>query len=202
MALAAIYNTDAELKAYAQITDTNADADVKQTNLGVSRLVERYCKRQFNTAASADARVFYADTATWVRVPDFQSVTSLKTDTDGDASFSTTITSANYTLLPLNGVVDGQEGHPYNEIRLHDGKTFPMTDHRPGIELNALWGWAAVPDDVKSAHLIQGMRILRRKYHTPDGVAGFGDFVIRIPSKLDDDVILMLDPYRNLALVG
>lgn len=204
MALGDNYVDSSTFKAHAEINDTDDDTEIAAVLSAVSRAIERYCGRQFNDAGSATARVFDALTACSVYVDDFSTTTGLvvKTDTSGDASYATTISSSYYSLEPRNGIVDGQAGHPYRKITLTNGRTFPTSYGHPAVQVTARWGWAAVPADVAQACLIQATRIFRRK-HNPGGESiGVNGFVFRTPAKLDGDVEAMLMPYRTQIQVA
>ena len=196
MALADAYITAAELKSQAHITDTADDTEITAVTLAVSRSIERYCSRQFNDAGSATARTYATSYSDCVRVDDFHTVTGLvvKSDTGLDGNYATTISSSNYDVWPFNGVIDGQPGHPYREIRLHTGATF-LTGGRPTVQVTAQWGFAAVPADVKQAALIQGARVFGRRY-SHNGIVGAGDFAFRVSNQLDPDVQELLRHYR------
>lgn len=203
MALGANYISAQTFKSHTEIGDTDDDVEIDAVLSGVSRAIERFCGRQFNDAGSATARVYHTDHPCWAYVDDFSTVSGLviKTDTGNDGSFATTISSSYYTLEPSNGVVDGQTGHPYYKINLHNGYTIPRNG-RPGIQVTAQWGWASPPADVVQACLLQSTRIFRRKF-SPEGLSiGTNEFVFRTPAKLDGDVEAMLMPYRRQVMVA
>jgi hypothetical protein len=193
MALGDPYISVDELKSHAQVADVNDDADIDRVVRAVSRSIERFTGRQFNDAGSASARQFRATRPHYVNVDDFSTATGLVVKTGTDGTFPTTLTD--YTLEPLNGVVDGVTGWPFNRVTLHAG-SFPFGLTRPGVEITARWGWAAVPDDVFQAALIQAARIFGRRY-SANGLVGQGDFIFRVSLKLDPDVEMMLAPYRR-----
>ena len=195
MALGDKYVSVTDFKAHAEIGDTDDDTEIGNVLDAVSRSIERFCGRQFNDAGSASARVYWPHRPDVIRVDDFHTTTGLVVayDSGNDGSYGSTVTSSNYTLYPLNGVVDGITGHPWRQIQLHN-TTLPSTD-RPTMQVTAQWGWAAVPHPVEAACLIQATRIYRRK-HNPGGLSlGTNDFVFRTPAKLDGDVEAMLRPY-------
>ena len=202
MALGDAYVSTAELKAHANVQDADDDAALARVTVAVSRSIERYCGRQFNDAGTVSARVYHpATSGDYVAVDDFSTTTGLvvKSDTASDGTYATTLSASNYSAWPFNGVVDGQTGHPYREIRVHTGQGLRQ-NNRPSVQVTAQWGWTAVPADVKEAALIQAARVFGRKY-SHNGVIGFGDFVVRVSNRLDPNVEQMLAPYRVQALV-
>ncbi|NBW14223.1 MAG: hypothetical protein EBR82_40115 [Caulobacteraceae bacterium] len=65
-----------------------------------------------------------------------------------------------------------------------------------GVKVIGTRGWAAIPAAVAQACLLQTVRIHSRR-SVPFGVAGSPDGgIIRLLSRLDPDVELMLRPYR------
>src|SRR5678816_2373102 len=139
-----------QLRDYCQVNDSIDDSILGQVCNAVSWGIEQYCRRQFNDAESATARVFYPDSLFHVAVADFHTVTGLIVKT-GD-TFATTLTD--YTLEPLNGIQRGRTGFPYRKIRLNSGTFTTSTVRRPTVQVTARWGWAAVPDAVTMAALI------------------------------------------------
>lgn len=197
MAILDPYITLGELKEYAQVTDSVDDDDVLERIMrGVSRGINRFCHRQFNDAGTVSARTYWPTDPYCVDVDDFSTSTGLivKTDTGDDGLYATTLPNT-YNLLPLNGIIDGEPGYPFNRIRLHSSatSTFPLTSKRPGVQVTARWGWAAVPPEVQQACLIMSTRVFRRRF-APDGLVGQGDFVFRVSREKDPDVVQMLAP--------
>lgn len=203
MALGDPYVTAEELKEYAKVGDSVDDILIGQVVNAVSRSIERNLGRQFNDAGSATARTFYPARYDCVRVDDFSTTTGLvvKSDTANDGTFGTTISSSYYTAWPLDGIVDGQTGHPFREVLLHNGQRFVTYGQRPTVQVTARWGWTAVPADIKQATYIQAARVLSRR-ESVHGVLGAGDFVVRVDSRLDPDVAEMIRHYRIQTLVA
>ena len=195
MALGDPYINLQELKAYTHIDDSLADTQVTSVVNAISRNIERHCGQVFNDAGSATPRIFRPMTASWVSVDPFNTLTGLvvKSDTGADDTYATTLAATTYFEEPFDGIVDGQLGHPYRDIRLHSGSF--IINGRPSVQVTARWGWAAVPADVKQAAYIQAARILGRR-ESVHGVLGAGDFVVRVSNRLDPDVSEMLSAYR------
>lgn len=170
MALGDPYATLDDLKTYLSMQeDSRFDTSLTQALESVSEEIEQYCNRQFNKAVGATARVFPIYVSGHVIVDDFYDATGLvvETSTDGGATW-TTVAASGYELHPLNGMVDGQPGWPYNKIK-PIGTTFPrggrMRITPPG------WGWNAVPAPVKQSSLIMAGATFQIK-DAPFGVAG------------------------------
>lgn len=204
MALGDSYATPAELGQHASFRDSQNDDEATRVLSAISRNVEHYCRRQFNDAGAATARQYSPLQSGWVRVDDFHTIVGLVVQTGtGEAGvYDTTIGSTEYVLYPRNGVMAGRPGWPFDEIRVRSSLVrLPWWRDWPTVQVTARWGWAAVPDDVKTAVLIKAARVFSRKY-SPNGLVGQGEFVFRITRQSDPDVAEMLDPYRLEPLVG
>jgi hypothetical protein len=200
MAIGDPYATTAELKAYARITDTDDDTAIATALLASSRAVDEFCGRQFNDAGATSTRAFRSTGCTRADVDDFHTTTGLvvKTAPSSDGTYATTLTAAEYTLSPLNGVVNGYPGYPYDTILLDRGDAFTSSYGQPEVQVTAQWGWAEVPAAVKQATLIMTARVFGRR-NSPHGqpVVGAGDFVFRV-SRDDPDMVNLLAPYQRV----
>lgn len=205
MALGDRYAELAGLKGRLGITDTNNDTQLNAALSTASRSVERFCRRQFNTDGTATSRTFDPLDRFLVTVDDFHTTTGLEVaiDESGDGTFGTTLTSSEYQLEPLNGVVEGEAGWPFWKIRLVGGALFPLThllpiSRRASVQVTAQWGWSEVPPAVKESTLIVAEETFKLK-DAPFGVAGFGEFgAMRV--RENPKVAQLLSPYRRTAV--
>ena len=207
MAITNGYATRAEVKAALRIgtADTADDTLIDNCVGAASRLIDGYCNRQFWAVASATPRVFQANTEFVCDVDDFYTTTGfiLQTDTDADGTFDTTWASTDVQLEPLNGVLDGLTWS-YDKLRAIGDYLFPTVNANFGeqalVQVTARWGWAAVPEPITQACIIQSSRIFKR-YDSPLGVAGFGDLgAIRVSRFLDPDMAQLVEPYRRMRM--
>lgn len=185
--------------ATGQTVEAANDTLIERAVEAASRAIDRYCARIFYDTGSTTARTYRADDLYELDVDDFHTETGLvvRTDTTDDGTFDTTWTSDQWQLEPLVRV----NGWPYTRIVAVDTKTFPRHARRPGVEVAAQWGWAAVPLDVELACQILMAKYFHRK-DTPQGVAGFSEFgVVRLISG-DRDVTGLLDPFRRHLVAG
>lgn len=190
------YCTLSEVKAALRISDNNDDALLENAIEGASRRIDGYCDRFFyqkNATAKFFTRYSYK-----LQVSDFVSITTLKTDDDGDGVFENTWNASEYSLEPTDGSITGI---PYRRIIAVGGSSFPIFTEpsRPPIEINATWGWSAVPDDVREACVLLSMRGFAR-YNAALGVVGFADMAITVRA-VDPDVRDMLNPYKKQVAV-
>ncbi len=197
------YVTLEELKDWVVLGDGLDDVKLERAITAASRAIDNYCSRQFWQFVGA--RRFDACDRWWLNVGDLASITSLKTDDNGDGTFETTWAATDYQLLPLNPAA-GPEAEPYHQAHAVAGRTFPLPSGANGrqglIEVTGTFGWAAVPEAVRQACLLIATRVVKRK-DSPEGVSGFDEFgVIRISSRDDPDAVRFLDPYWDASQVG
>jgi hypothetical protein len=171
------YATLALLKTRLGILDTNDDAALTNALGAASRDIEGWCGRQFNDYGTESARIYYPDDLVTVSVDDFQSSAgfALAVDFSNSGTYGTTITSSNYQLEPLNGVVDGTAGWPF--YRIHMIQTWAPIWYatigypRASIQVTGRWGWAAVPNGITEACLMLAEETFKLK-DAPYGVQG------------------------------
>ena len=178
---------------------TAEDAQMEAAIESASRIINAHTNRRFYSDTTVSARVYYANTSIRCTVDDFSTTTGLiiKTDTGDNGTYDQTWAATEYILEPINAEIGGVSGQPYNTIVATIPKMFPVTGRRPRIQVTAKWGWAAVPDTVRQACLIQAARLFRRA-QTPEGFAAGESFgAIRVSTKLDPDVQMLLAPFRR-----
>lgn len=202
MAITNGYATLNEFKAYLFPSSNYGTAEDTQMEAAIesaSRIIDAHTNRRFYSDSTVSARVYYADTPIRCTVDDFSTITGLiiKTDTGDNGTYDQTWAATEYILEPLNAEIGGVSSQPYNIIVATIPKLFPTTGRRPRVQVTAKWGWAAVPDTVRQACLIQAARLYRRA-QTPEGFAAGESFgAIRVSTKLDPDVQMLLAPYRR-----
>jgi len=193
--------TVSDLKSHLSISGAQHDPVVAFAVNAANQAVVQHCGRSFDkvTVGQETARVYQSDDPCHVIVDDFYSITNLAvaTDDDDDGTYETTWTAADYVLEPLNGMKNGI-AVPYYRIRAVGSREFPTYKKHPSVRVTAAWGWASVPDAVKQATLLKAARLFWRK-DSPQGVAGFDQFgPIRLSSREDGDVIMLLSDFRRI----
>jgi hypothetical protein len=207
MAITNGYCTLAEVKSAARITDSTDDVLLENCVEAASRRIDGYTGRFFyqKTATVSfyltDTNIIGPISYNIYKLPisDLVSITTLKTDDNGDGTFETTWTApSDYRLEPLNTVL---QDRPYRSIIATGAKAWPVIidPPMPGIQINGVFGWPAIPDDVREAALIMSLRLFSR-YNSPLGVAGFGEMGSISVRAVDPDVREMLTPYRLVAI--
>ena len=128
------YATLTTLKTRLTISATTDDTTLRLLLESVSRVVDKWCRRHFYALSATryedgtSGRLFLSD--------DLLSVTTLKTDEDGNGVYENTFLAADYLLYPLNG-------YPKLAVDLsHDsGYSHFANGVRKGVEIAGLWGY-------------------------------------------------------------
>lgn len=203
MAITNGYATLAELKATLRITDMTDDTLLENAIESSSRLIDGYSSRQFWTSGTATSRIYNATDDFQLMMDDVSGTAGfvLKSSSMANQTYDVTWAATDFQIEPLNGVLDGQYW-PFDRVRACGRYLFPTINTSftlaALVQVTATWGWASVPSPIKQATLLQAARIYRR-YDSPLGVAGFGDFgVVRVSRFLDPDVQQLVEPYRRL----
>lgn len=180
MALGDPYVSLADQKMYMNIKKSEDDDIIQSAINSATKQINKYCGRDFNRAGAVSARIFRpgADMRL-LSVDDIASPVGLIVQTDPTGvgpTFSITWQAADYELLPLNGIVDG-EPWPYYDIHAVGGLWFPSIQWRRygTAQVTAEWGWPIVPDPIVMATKILSFQNYKMK-DAPLGVAGFSQF--------------------------
>lgn len=191
-----LYCSIVELKdELGPITDTLDDAALERIIAAVSRQLDVYCGRRFY--AATQTRYFTATCSDHVWVDDMLSVTTLKTDTDGDRVYETTWTTSDYQLEPINAQLESQP-LPYERIctKPLGSHSFPTGEH--DIQVVGSFGYATTtPSTIKLACLRQcALETMART--APGGVNSVGDAAMPMRAGgLHPFVRTMLNPFRR-----
>lgn len=201
MAITNGYATLSDVKAALRITDTVDDSLLEISIEAASREIDGWCERVFT--GSTATRIYRPTDVFTVELDDLQSITTLKTDSDGSGTFDVTWEATDYQLNPLNGIAGGITT-PYTQVRAIGQYLFPIYEPRnvnsneASVQINGVWGWSSVPTAVKQACIILSMRQFKR-YDSPTGVMGFGDLGVMRVGRVDPDVEKLLMPFRRMA---
>ena len=201
MAITDGYATLSDVKAALRITDNVDDSLLEISIEAASREIDGWCERVFTSSTAT--RIYRPTDVFSVDVDDLQSITTLKTDSDGDGVFDVTWETTDYQLNPLNGIAGGITT-PYTQVRAIGEYLFPIYEPRnvnaneASIQITGVWGWASIPTAVKQACIILSMRQFKR-YDSPTGVMGFGDLGVMRVGRVDPDVEKLLMPFRKMA---
>jgi len=156
-----------------------------------SRWIDEYCGTWFY--ASSETRYYTADWHDLVYIDDLLSVTTLKTDDNGDGVHETTWAATDYIPEPRNNPL---RSRPYRQLRVNVNgvNAFPR-DVVDGVEITGSFGYStAAPLNVKQACLLIAHRLYRRKdaIFGVAGTPGLGVTVIQAKIAADSDVQQLL----------
>ena len=185
-----LYASLLELRQYLSIADEASDVDLERALDAACRKIDGECGREF-ALATAQTRLYYPASAWAVKTPDVVSLTSVKTDPEGDQTFSRTLELSDLELWPLNGA-------RYQEIRVR-----PMADYAftTGRYVQVVGSFGCVVDGGPPVEVRQAALVLASRYYkraeAPFGVLQNTDLgqYTRL-SASDPDVVALLEPWR------
>lgn len=201
-----LYCTVEELKSRLGITDTTDDFEVTLAADGACRAIDEICGRYF--WRGTDTRTYVPESLYGQQVDDIVSVSSFKVDFDGDGVYEETwVQGTDYALTVSPGLYNtGAKGEqwPYTGFQAIGTKQFiPFVwpwSHQDRIQVTGVFGWPAVPKNVKSAALIAAADLFRLK-DAPFGIIGSPDMgVVRIGQ--NSRVMSLLQRYRTGQRIG
>jgi len=196
------YATLADVKAALRVTDNFDDSLLELSIEAASRQIDGFCERVFTQSTAT--RIYRPTDAFTVDIDDLQTLTTLKTDSNGDGTFDVTWAGTDYQLNPLNGISGGIRS-PYTQIKAVGQYLFPIYEPRnvnaneANVQITGVWGFSTIPTAVKQATIILSMRQFKR-YDSPTGVMGFGDLGVMRVGAVDPDIQALLMPFRRMFL--
>ena len=208
MAITNGYITQNQLKAFVGIpTSDSQDDDILDDAINAaSRQIDAFCGRQFYADGSTSARKFFTNDLYRLRVDDISTTTGLvvKYDDDDDGTYETTVSSSDFQVLPINGVVGGIQGNPFYIVELiSDGNhEWPLdfSSNRPRAEITAKWGYATTPEQIRQATLMLASELFAKR-NAPLGVAGIGDFGV-VNIQQNREITRLIAPFRKGTVLG
>ena len=192
--------TGYKLRFFDGETDDHADDPVLERMIeSVSRHIDNITGRRFYTAS--ETRIYNPKDATCLFIDDLQSVTTLKTDGDGDRTFEDTWDTGDYDLYPSNAATDN-EPYTWVEVAVLGSYVFPTFPR--SVELAGEFGYCAstdaanyAPEIVEACYL--GAHRLMKRLSTPLGVSAnvaLGQLSMQVDRlRSDPDFMGLLDPY-------
>lgn len=184
-----------ELRRSSQLGDLPVDYEAQAALDAAEEAIEAYCGRKFWKDA-ADVTRYFQGQVSFVLIDDLATLTSLKTDDDGDGTFESTWASTDYVLAPYNAAADSRA---YSRIELAPTGRFRFPTWARGVQVIGKFGWPAVPARVAQATMIQATRFLKRARSAPFGIETITveGAPVRLRSRLDPDVEVMLSRLRK-----
>ena len=170
--------------------DVFDDDTLEQVIEAASRWIDAHTGRRFY--AATETRYYTAGVSDWLAVDDLLSVDSLKTDSGGGRTYSTTWATTDYDLFPLNAT-------PSTMIATAPAGTqsFPMLAR--SVQITGSFGYSSTaPAQVREACLLMSARLFKRK-DAPFGIAGFPALgEVRNIRPEDGDVLALLRGLRRI----
>lgn len=202
MAITNGYCTLADVKAAARITDSVDDALLETSVETASRMIDEHCERRFFTNGT-ETRTYTPTDFYYLGIDDVAGTSlTLKTSSALNGTFDVTWATTDYQLEPTNRQTSGI-AWPITAIRAIGSYTFTPPSMFSAMvgdtaQVTAVFGFGtAVPTQVKHATILLALRQYKR-YDSPTGVLGFGDFgAVRVGTRLDPDVEMILKPFRR-----
>ena len=185
-----VYYDAATYRDMRGITSTDDDDAFDRFALRASRTIDKWCNRPAGGFVGQTSTKVYdvrADESQRIYVDPLLSVTTLKTDDDGDAVYEVTWTATtDYILYPLNET-------PYREIQVNQetgSYDFPVGQQT--VQIAGLWGEATtVPAPIEEV-----MDLLMARWYSridsPQGIAGNSDVGFLRMERHDPDVTAIL----------
>jgi hypothetical protein len=190
------YTTLNDVKAALNLEDSIDNAALEMAIATASRQIDDYCGRFFYKDGTPEvpATRYYTSDNYWVLpVDDFVSISEIATDDYFDQNYSTIWTVSDRMFEPVN---NPSRGWPLTRILAVGSYIFPRALPQ-SVRIKGVFGWSAVPYEVKTAAKIQASRLFLRN-QSPFGIAGNTDLgTVRLAAKLDADVEALLRPLRK-----
>ena len=132
------YATLTELKAILGMSSTTDDVPMRKILEAASRFIESNLNRRFYS--TSETKYFNGALTLWI--PDLLSVTTLKTDEDGDATFENTLATTDYFLYG-GGLEDSLNLYPRTHIEINPNGNYGSFANgvKKGVEIAGVWGY-------------------------------------------------------------
>jgi hypothetical protein len=190
------YVTLNEVKDALNLEDSIDNAALEMAIATASRQIDDYCGRFFYTDGTsiAPATRYYTPTDYYIApIDDFVSISEIATDDNFDRTYGTVWDASDAMFEPVN---NPSRGWPMSRLLAVGSYVFPFNLPQ-SIRVKGVFGWSAVPYEVKTAAKIQASRLFLRN-QSPFGIAGNTDLgTVRLAAKLDADVEALLRPLRK-----
>jgi hypothetical protein len=177
--------------ALGKITVDDRDELIEASIRAACRQIDRKTGRYFYTDAAPTARTvpvvgqsLYAAGEQVLLVPDIATDTGLAVAAGATGNWAAV---TGWETGPDNALVFGR---PITEIRSYAG-WLPTTGR---MQVTAVWGWPAVPDEIAEAAKLLAARLYRRK-DSPQGVLGTSEWGTARVSRTDPDVESLIAPF-------
>lgn len=181
------------------IMDATDDDVIEDLIEAASRYIDGFCGRRFHTTTNDETRT-YSGTSDGERcyTDDIISITTLKTDEDGDRTYENTWAVTDYDLCPNNAALDGS---PYTWLEVTPNGNYGFPDHRKGVQIVGKFGFASAPHDIRMACLsiVSSLYYNRFGQSTQGAATVTGAGVVITPEDIPASAVEMLKKWRRLV---
>ena len=192
-----VYTTLADVRNGLQIEDSNDDTDIQAAILSASRMIDDYCQRGFyqeGTLASPVTK-YYTPVSPWyLEIDDLIEPTEIASRANQSGPF-TQIWDLDTDVMyePVN---NPELGRPVTRLLAIQTYVWPYFFPQT-VKITGVWGFKEIPYKVELACKIQASRLFIRK-QSPFGIAGSVELgTVRLNSRLDPDVEMLLKTFRR-----
>jgi hypothetical protein len=171
--MATQYADKTELKAYIGLSGSGQDDNIDNALDGASRQIDKITGRRFYQDSSAQVKTYTPNNEFILDVDDISTTTGLivKLDDNDDGTYETTLTiNTDFIVEPVNPDIIKITGGttylaPYTELRILNTRSSERFDPSivNNVQVTAKFGYSFIPEPIKQATLIQGLRLFKRK---------------------------------------
>jgi hypothetical protein len=132
------YANISDVKGVLGISSTTDDTVIRKIVEASSRSIDSYCNRIFAVQSTTK----YFDGAVELYVPDLLSITTLKTDEDGDYDYDNTYETTDYILYGV-GIEDTLNTYPKTRIEIDTNGDYSSfaSGYKKGVQIAGVWGY-------------------------------------------------------------
>lgn len=192
-----VYTTLADVRNALQIEDSLDDNDIQAAILAASRMIDEYCQRYFYQEGTLVSPVtkYYTPLSPWfLEIDDLVEPTQVLSRANFNGAYT-----QNWNLdtdIMYEPVNSPEIGWPVTRLLAVQTYVFPYFFPQT-VKITGVWGWSSVPYEVELACKIQASRLFVRK-QSPFGIAGSVELgTVRLSSRLDPDVEMLLKTFRR-----
>jgi hypothetical protein len=171
--MATQYADKTELKAYIGLSGSGQDDNIDNALDGASRQIDKITGRRFYQDSSVQVKTYTPNNVFILDVDDISTTTGLivKLDDNDDGTFETTLTiNTDFIVEPVNPDIIKITGGttylaPYTQLRILNTRSSERFDPSivNNVQVTAKFGYSFIPEPIKQATLIQGLRLFKRK---------------------------------------
>jgi hypothetical protein len=192
-----VYTTLADVRNGLQIEDSIDDQDIQMAILAASRMIDDYCQRSFyqeGTLLSPTTKIYTPVNPWYLEIDDLVEPVEIRSRANQSGPFNQVWNlDTDVMYEPIN---NPERGWPVTRLLAIQTYVFPYFFPQT-VKITGIFGWKEVPYEVQLACKIQASRLFVRK-QSPFGIAGSVELgTVRLSSRLDPDVEILLKPFRR-----